>query len=300
MQNPGDGMNSGQPNMQFEFHAEPHTQQAPLGAAQPQAHTASQYTMGQPREEVDVTMQAFSNWLTEVKARSNNSLQQMLAEMGIIRDGITSNNTDLTEFKRHSTSIQQQMQSQLTDLREKLTSAFGEITSLVKQKTATDQELMSEINSLQQQLSLKTAELDALKKSYSQTHQQLQNHLLAIQNQVQGTYTDIQAVKKHAQGVYDSAQIKFQEIDDNIRRLEAVLEEANRENAQQGDALQHDVGKVHLGLTSLSAEFFDHKRSSTTIHNKLQSQAWVLEEARRRGKEGKEMPELSNPALAAM
>jgi len=236
--------------------------------------------------EVDVTMQAFSNWLTEVKARSNNSLQQMLAEMGIIRDGITSNNTDLTEFKRHSTSIQQQMQSQLTDLREKLTSAFGEITSLVKQKTTTDQELMSEINSLQQQLSLKTAELDALKKSYSQTHQQLQNHLLQIQTQVQGTYSDIQAVKRHAQGIYEGATIKFQDIEENIRRLEGLLEEANRENQTQGQSLQEDVSKVHEGLTSLSAEFFEHKRNATATQNKLQSQTWVMEEARRRALEG--------------
>merc|ERR1719201_613086 len=103
--------------------------------------------------EVDATMQAFSQWLSEMKARNNSSLAQMLAEMGIIRDGITKECTDLTEYKRHSISVQQQMQSQLTDLREKLTSAFQEITSLVKQKTSTDQELMSEIQALQQQLS---------------------------------------------------------------------------------------------------------------------------------------------------
>merc|ERR1719382_1808179 len=96
--------------------------------------------------EADATMQAFSQWLSEMKARSNSSLAQMLSEMGIIRDGITTNSTDLTEYKRHSISIQQQMQSQLTDLREKLTSAFGEIASLVKQKTATDQELLGEVD----------------------------------------------------------------------------------------------------------------------------------------------------------
>eukprot|EP00397_Hematodinium_sp_SG-2012_P040581 GEMP01044494.1.p1 GENE.GEMP01044494.1~~GEMP01044494.1.p1 ORF type:complete len:259 (+),score=60.77 GEMP01044494.1:170-946(+) len=230
--------------------------------------------------EIDVTMQAFSNWLTEVKARSDNSLQQMLAEMGIIRDGITSNNTDLTEFKRHSTSIQQQMQSQLTDLREKLTSAFGELTSLVKHKTATDQELLSEIQSLQEQLSLKTAELDALKKSYSQTHQQLQNHLLQIQTQVQGTYGDIQAVKRHAQGIYDGSQTKFQSIEENLRRLEEILDEANRDNLQRGNTVQVGVTKVYEGLTSLSAEFFEHKKASSVSHTQLQSQTWMMEEAK--------------------
>merc|ERR1719439_535198 len=136
--------------------------------------------------DADPTMQAFAQWLSEMKARSNNSLAQMLAEMGIIRDGISSNSTDLTEFKRHSISIQQQMQSQLTDLREKLTSAFGEITSLVKQKTATDQELMSEINSLQQQLSMQTAE-------------------------------------KLAQAVQEGAQVKMGEVEQALLRLRQTL-----------------------------------------------------------------------------
>merc|ERR1719327_847627 len=42
----------------------------------------------------------------------------MLAEMGIIRNGITSNNTDLTEFKRNTAQVQQQMQSQISELRD--------------------------------------------------------------------------------------------------------------------------------------------------------------------------------------
>eukprot|EP01066_Platyproteum_vivax_P007810 Platyproteum_vivax@DN3143_c0_g1_i2.p1 len=82
--------------------------------------------------DVDGTVQAFAQWLTEMKMNGNNCMNHVTSEMGIIRDGITANYTNLTEYKRHSTSIQQQMQSQLTDLREKLTAAFGEITSLVK------------------------------------------------------------------------------------------------------------------------------------------------------------------------
>merc|ERR1719160_595139 len=40
----------------------------------------------------------------------------MLAEMGIIRNGITSNNTDLTEFKRNTATVQQQLQQQIIQL----------------------------------------------------------------------------------------------------------------------------------------------------------------------------------------
>ena len=61
-------------------------------------------------QDVDMTVQSFAQWLTEMKSSSSASLSQLLSEMSIIRDGITANNQDLTEFKRHSTSIQTQMQ----------------------------------------------------------------------------------------------------------------------------------------------------------------------------------------------
>merc|ERR1719313_2753610 len=233
-------------------------------------------------DDVDPTMQAFAQWLSEMKARSNNSLAQMLAEMGIIRDGITSNSTDLTEFKRHSISIQQQMQSQLTDLREKLTSAFGEITSLVKQKTATDQELMSEINSLQQQLSMKTAELEALKKSYSSTHQQLQNNLIQIQGQIQATSAEIQAGKKNTQSVQEQAQSKMGEVELSLTRLWQTLDSTGKEGSSHALLIQEDIAKIHEALTALSADFFDNKRLTLQVQNKLTSQVALLEESRRR------------------
>merc|ERR1719190_140867 len=100
--------------------------------------------------EPDVTVQAFAQWLAELRTRNSRTLQEMMSEMAIIRDGITSFNVELTDYKRNSTGISHQMQSQLTDLREKLTSAFGEITSLVKQKTQADQEMMQDINAMQQ------------------------------------------------------------------------------------------------------------------------------------------------------
>lgn len=235
--------------------------------------------------EVDATMQAFAQWLSEMKARSNSSLAQMLAEMGIIRDGITSNSTDLTEYKRHSISIQQQMQSQLTDLREKLTSAFGEITSLVKQKTATDQELVSEIKALQTQLSTKTSELELLKKSYSQTHQSLQNNLIQIQGQLNATSNDISSAKMQAQAVQEGAAAKFGEVEGTLQRLRGLLESTGREGQNHAMLIQEDIAKLHEALTSLSADFFDHKRLTLQVQNKLQSQVSLLEESRKRSAE---------------
>lgn len=241
---------------------------------------------GSPQVDTDSTVQTFAHWLTELKTRNSNTLQQMLSEMSIIRDGITSNNMELTEFKRHSTGISQQMQSQLTDLREKLTNAFGEITSLVKQKTASDQEMMQDINSLQQGLSYKTSELESLKRSYSQAHQQLQNSLIQIQNHLSVTNNEVQNAKNHAEKVQKDTVGSFSDIDANLRSLEDQLAVGNAENRNQMLHLQEDISRIHESLTSLSAEFLDHKRSANSVHNRLQSQVWSLEEGRKRSSIG--------------
>eukprot|EP00928_Gymnodinium_smaydae_P053655 TRINITY_DN37596_c1_g1_i1.p1 TRINITY_DN37596_c1_g1~~TRINITY_DN37596_c1_g1_i1.p1 ORF type:complete len:308 (-),score=54.35 TRINITY_DN37596_c1_g1_i1:106-915(-) len=257
------------------------------GCIQPHRPLSTLSVSGSYAGEADVTMQAFAQWLSEMKARSNNSLSQMLSEMGLIRDGITSNSTDLTEYKRHSISIQQQMQSQLTDLREKLTSAFGEITSLVKQKTATDQELQSEINALQQQLSMKTAELEALKKSYSTTHQQLQNNLIQIQGQLQSTSTEIHAAKQQVQAVQDGAQQRISEVENTMQRIRGFLDSSGREGQNHAMLVQEDISKLHEALTGLSADFLDHKRLTNQVQSKLNTQVSTLQDKKRPGGAGR-------------
>merc|ERR1719469_1856635 len=99
-------------------------------------------------QDLDVTVLAFAQWLSEMRSRSNSSLQQMMAEMGIIRNGITSNNTDLTEFKRNTATVQQTMQSQISDLRDKITDAYNEIANLKKTKSGFEQELHAEYTNL--------------------------------------------------------------------------------------------------------------------------------------------------------
>merc|ERR1719502_431909 len=73
----------------------------------------------------------------------------MLAEMGIIRNGITA-------FKRNTATVQQQMQSQISDLRDKLTDAYTEIANMKKTKSQFEQEVHAEYQSMAEQMQFKT------------------------------------------------------------------------------------------------------------------------------------------------
>merc|ERR1719473_1773841 len=129
-------------------------------------------------EDLDVTVLAFAQWLSDMRSRSNASLQSMLAEMGIIRNGITQNNSDLTEFKRNTATVQQQMQSQICDLRDKLTDAYTEIANMKKSKGHFEQELAANYHSLGDQMQFIRQEIETMKKGYSQTFQNHQDQIL--------------------------------------------------------------------------------------------------------------------------
>merc|ERR1719473_821113 len=136
-------------------------------------------------KDLDVTVLAFAQWLSEMRSRSTSSLQQMLAEMGIIRNGITSNNTDLCEFKRNTATVQQQMQSQIIDLRDKLSDAYSEIANMKKSKIQFEQEMSANYTSLAEQLHFRQMEMETIKKAYSQVHQSLQDQIMEINQAIE-------------------------------------------------------------------------------------------------------------------
>eukprot|EP00397_Hematodinium_sp_SG-2012_P042765 GEMP01047372.1.p1 GENE.GEMP01047372.1~~GEMP01047372.1.p1 ORF type:complete len:346 (+),score=76.78 GEMP01047372.1:173-1210(+) len=232
--------------------------------------------------EPDSTVQAFANYLTEMRARNGNTVQQLLSEMSIIRDGITSNNSDLTEFKRHSSQIAQQMQAQLTDLREKLTAAFGEITALVKQKTVSDQDMMKDINSLEQNLSYKTAEVEALKRSYAATHQQLQNNLIQIQNHLSVTGSELENAKGHVDMVQTDWVQKFHDMEQALKRIESQLVTGSQENKGQVIQVDEEIQRIHESLSTVNNDFTEYKRQTNFSNTRLQQQLEQIDEAQQR------------------
>merc|ERR1719253_2530303 len=75
---------------------------------------------------------------------------------------------------------------------------------------------------------------------------------------------------------------KLGEVDTNLRGLEETLSVGNAENRNQMLQLQEEISRIHESIASLNADFLDHKRATNSVHNKLQSQVWSLEEGRKR------------------
>jgi|Transcript_10231 myosin heavy subunit len=230
-------------------------------------------------QDLDVTVLAFAQWLSEMRSRSSSSLQQMLAEMGIIRNGITSNNTDLTEFKRNTATVQQQMQSQISDLRDKLTDAYTEIANLKKTKSQFEQEVHAEYQSLSEQLQFKTLELETLKKAYAHTHQQLQQQIIQLQ-------TEVNELRLRGDDAHRQTHLTYEQSVNKVSEVEMAAQYANNEMKRLRS--DHDQAIANLAenmnrwkdtLGELSKEFHDLKKVMTVNHQRIQSSLWDVQAA---------------------
>jgi len=228
-------------------------------------------------QDLDVTVLAFAQWLSETRARSNHSLNQMLAEMGIIRNGITSNNTDLTEFKRNTATVQQQMQSQISDLRDKLTDAYTEIANIKKTKSQFEQEVHAEYQSLLEQQQFKTLEMETLKKGYAHTHQQLQQQIIQLQ-------TEVNELRMKGDDAHRQTHMNNEQHVNKVGEVEMATQYANNELKRlRGD---HDQAIANLAenmnrwndtLRDLSKEFHDFQKVTNVNHQRIQSSLWDVQ-----------------------
>lgn len=243
-------------------------------------------------DTIDVTVLAFAQWLSEMRSRSNSSLQQMLAEMGIIRNGITSNNTDLTEFKRNTATVQQQMQSQISDLRDKLTDAYTEIANMKKTKSQFEQEVQSEYQSLAEALQFKTLEMETLKKAYAQTHQQLQQQIISLQSDIQETRMKQDDASRAASQANEQTQNTMAEIDMAAQYANNELKKLRSDHDHAIANVAENMNRWNETLRDLSKEFHGFQKVMNVNQQKMQSNFWDLQN----GKQGPSQPGQSQQA----
>jgi len=234
-------------------------------------------------EDLDVTVLAFAQWLSDMRSRSTASVQQMLAEMGIIRNGITSNNADLVEFKRNTATVQQQMQSQIIDLRDKLTDAYSEIANMKKSKAQFEQELTANYTSLAEQFHFRSMEQETLKKAYSQTHQQLQDQILALQQEVSDLKTKQEDQNRLEFISTEQQHHRVAELDMNSQYVANELKRMRQDYDAAIATTTSGIQKWNDTVRELRTDFNDLKKLQQQTHKSLQGQVWDVAHEQRAG-----------------
>merc|ERR1719401_2742349 len=201
----------------------------------------------------------------------------MLAEMGIIRNGITTNNTDLTEFKRNTATVQQQMQSQISDLRDKVLDAYTEIANMKKTKSQFEQEVHAEYQSLSEQLQFKTLELETLKKAYAHTHQQLQQQIIQMQSEVNELRLKGDDAHRQTHLTYEQSVNKVSEVEMAAQYANNEMKKLRSDHDQAISNLAENMNRWNDTLRDLSKEFHDFQKVMNVNQQRIQSSLWDVQ-----------------------
>lgn len=229
--------------------------------------------------DLDVTVLAFAQWVTEMKARSQTSSHQMQAEMSIIRNAITTNNTEMSDFKRHSASIQQQMQNEIVEIRESLSNVFMEITNAVRNNAGADQDIKLKIQSLNEQAVRNETAFAQLADAADQSQTKLRNAVQEMQHSSERMRDELVGLNRHTEGLETNLTERADGIAAEIEQLSQDLRVQLERRKEHLKKMVNDVCGISNSLTGWMGDFSDQKRGTSDMQNKIQSSLYVLDQA---------------------
>merc|ERR1740133_384769 len=213
-----------------------------------------------------------------MKTRQASSHHQMQAEIIIIRNAITSNNTELGDFKRHSAAIQQQMQSEINEIRESLGTVFMEITTAVRNNATADQDTRLKIMSLNEQAVRNETSFAQLADAADQSQSKLRNAVQEMQNSSERMREELVSLTRFNDGLETNLSDRYNRIAVDMDQVGNDLHVQLERRKDHLKKMVNDVMLIGESLHNLVADFGDQKRTTFDVQNKLQSNLYVLDQ----------------------
>lgn len=235
--------------------------------------------------DVDVTVMAYAQWLSEMKQSAKNSQYQQQAELDLMRDAVNANNNELIDFKRHSSTIQQQLQGQVTELREQMSEALKEISGIQRQRNDIEVRCTTEINNIRDALNVRQAEMDAIRRSQADQISQLHSSVLQVESKFQQNESDMSNLKKALASSQDQTIGKFSEVDKAMSLFHGSVHTVRSELQETKQDWKKGQDLLGQAISTLSQDLADFQKHMNTVMNKLQSDVYKLEEQDRSSKE---------------
>lgn len=232
----------------------------------------------EPRLDLDVTVLAFAQWVSEMKSRQHNMHHQMQAEMSMIRNTITPNHTDLVDFKRHGAAIQQQMQCEINEIRESLSNVFKEITNAVRNNAAADQGIKLKIQSLNEQAVRNETAFAQLADAADQSQSNLRNAVQEMQSSSERMRDELGTLTRHAESMETIVGDRAERINTDVAKLTEELHVQLERKREHLKKMVNDVVSIGESLQHLVLDFSEQRKAANDVQNKLQNSLYVLDQ----------------------
>lgn len=232
--------------------------------------------------DLDVTVLAFAQWVSEMKVRQHNSQHQMQAELSMIRNAVTANHADLSDFKRHGAAIQQQMQSEINEIRESLSNVFMEITAAVRNNAAADQDIKLKIQSLNEQAVRNETAFAQLADAADQSQSKLRSAVTEMQMASERMRDELSTLNRHTDNLETAVGERAERIQTDMDQLTQELHMQLERRKEHLKKMVNDVVLIGESLQNLVADFGEQRKGASETQSKLQASLYLLDQTLRK------------------
>mmetsp|Transcript_23455 Transcript_23455/g.42322 ORF Transcript_23455/g.42322 Transcript_23455/m.42322 type:complete len:352 (+) Transcript_23455:137-1192(+) len=232
--------------------------------------------------DMDLTVLAFAQWVSELKNKQANSQKSLQIELNTIKNAVNSNHSDLADFKRHGAAIQQQMQAETNEIRESLSAVFMEITAAVRNNTAADQDLKMKIQSLNEQAVRNETAFAQLADAADQSQSKLRSAVQEMQQSSERMREDLVALSQHTETLQTTVHDRSEKLQSATEILQQDLRIQLEKRKVQVQKMVHDVVNIGESLQSLVGDFGNQRKGASTAQSRLQSSLFSLDQTQRR------------------
>lgn len=224
--------------------------------------------------DLDVTVMAYAQWLSEMKQQANNARYHQQAELDLVRDAIGASNGELNEFKRHSTQVVQQLQAQVSELRAKLANVFAGIAEQNRQQ-----------NGLRDVVASQTTQMDTGRRTLAEQVDKLQADVVQVASGLRAMESEVENVRKALGSSQEQTVLKFGEVDQAMNVFHGSVGSVRQEIADTKQDWKRGQDLLGQAISTLSQDFADFQKQTSMVMNKLQSDVYNVETVGRSEKE---------------
>jgi len=231
--------------------------------------------------DVDVTVMAYAQWLSEMKQQATNARFQQKAELELMREAMSVNTAELNDFKRQYSGAVQQLQSQVSEVRTRLQDVVAESAAQTRQRSETEIHHKGLLDGLNEALNTRSTHLDSGRRTVSENVERIKDEVSQLASIARQAEQDIAGLRKAVGGGQEQTIMKFGEVEQALNVFRNGFTTMRKELSDTKHDWKKGQDLLGQAISTLSQDFADFQKHSNTVSNKLQSDVSLWEETGR-------------------
>eukprot|EP00929_Paragymnodinium_shiwhaense_P100239 TRINITY_DN62421_c0_g1_i2.p1 TRINITY_DN62421_c0_g1~~TRINITY_DN62421_c0_g1_i2.p1 ORF type:complete len:440 (+),score=94.35 TRINITY_DN62421_c0_g1_i2:60-1379(+) len=214
-------------------------------------------------QDVDVTVMAYAQWLTDVKRQAANTNHRQRAELDHLQEDVRCTASDLSAFKRQVSELRRAMggASGISDL--EVVAPTSTVTNAAEEAEARRAAVQQEMGSLPTDV------------------KELQGQVAKVSKEVEISQDDLRNVLSQVEAMQGHTSAMMRQLSEAAEQMRTDVAAWRHADLETMNGWKQDRELMGHAISKLSQDFGDHQKFSKVWNDKLQSDVYRIEETLR-------------------